>query len=425
MPEPQRLHAAGLDIPTLFFVAVCLAALLGLFLIFAWIKERDVRPLAWWGTAYLIGASAMALWTAPAPWLPLPSEISGALIFIACGMMWNGVRLFHGRRLVPLGFAGALVWLALSHMPVIARSTNGLSLLGAALVAFYTFGVAFELWRERRKSHYSRVAAVVVPMLHGAIFLAPIAMKVFLPRNISAGWVEIFALETIIYAVGTAFIVLLMVKDHHVHVQKTAASTDPLTGLCNRRAFLEAAKRLCALHAKRAEPVTVMMFDLDYFKSINDRFGHSTGDEALKSFAATVRVSMRSDDVIGRLGGEEFAAIVPGTQEIAVKIAERVRAGFEETGSVIAGHVIGGTVSIGAACALAGSADLEQLLARADVALYRAKTEGRNRICFAEEMPPQGPARLIAAARAQSAVQPDGELVVLHPRLLRKRALNG
>ena len=95
------------------------------------------------------------------------------------------------------------------------------------------------------------------------------------------------------------------------------------------------------------------MFDLDRFKSINDTHGHATGDEALRVFAKSVRNSMRLDDVIGRLGGEEFAAIVDTDADNTRRIAERVRKGFERDGVVIAGHTIGATVSIGTATAFA------------------------------------------------------------------------
>ena len=86
----------------------------------------------------------------------------------------------------------------------------------------------------------------MVPCLHAAIFLIPLAMRALMPEVIAASWVTVFALETILYAVGTAFIVLLMVKDHPVGVYRPAASTDYLTGLLNRRAFLENALKLCA-----------------------------------------------------------------------------------------------------------------------------------------------------------------------------------
>ena len=278
-------------------------------------------------------------------------------------------------------------------LPLFVVGSTERAVLGVLVVATYTFFIAFELSRERRKSLYSRTAAIVVPCLHAAIFLMPLAIRALTPDVIAASWITVFALETIIYAVGTAFIVLLMVKDHSVSIYRDAASTDFLTGLLNRRAFMENALKLCARQAEGNKPVTLMMFDLDHFKSINDRFGHAVGDEALRVFADTIRKSMRATDIIGRLGGEEFAAIVAEPMEVATAIAERVRASFETAGAVIAGHAIGATVSIGAATATDVVTNIDALIARADAALYRAKGEGRNRLRTAEdETPANAPA---------------------------------
>ncbi len=398
------LPPSPLDLPTLSLVSICIAALLGLMLIFAWIKERNIRALAWWGAAYLIGASSMALWSAPAPLFTLPPEIPAALIFVACGMIWNGVRLFHGRRLLPIAtFAGAVGWLLLCQLPEVSQGSYPRIAIGAGVIATYTFFIAFELGRERRKSLYSRTAAVAVPMLHATIFLMPLAMKAWLPAGFAAGWLAVFALETMLYAVGTAIIVLLMVKDHHLHIYRNAASTDELTGLLNRRAFLENALRLSAHQAKRNEPLTLLIFDLDHFKSVNDRFGHAVGDDVLRLFAQIARSSMRSDDIIARFGGEEFAAVVPSPAEDAAKIANRVRVSFEAAGVTVGVHAVGATVSVGAATAHAPVTDIDALIARADAALYRAKRSGRNRLCNADEQQPSTGARLIAAARAARA----------------------
>ena len=397
-----HLQASSLDVPTLAFVAVCLAGLLGLFLILTWTQQRSVRALAWWGSAYLIGASSMAVWAAPTQVYRVPSEFPEALTFIACGMIWNGVRLFHGRRLLPLAaFAGAIIWLIICQIPGASEGSDTRVALGVLVVATYTFFIAFELQRERRKSLYSRVAAVIVPSLHAAIFLMPLAMRAFLPKLFAGGWLSVFALETMLYAVGTAFIVLLMVKDHHVHVYRSAASTDPLTGLFNRRAFLENAAALCARQGVLGKPVTLMMFDLDHFKSINDRFGHAVGDDALRLFAQVALGNMRGSDIIGRIGGEEFAAIVAEPMETASRIAERLRSGFETAGVMVGQHVIGATVSIGAATSYEPVTDIGALLARADGALYRAKHDGRNRIHAADDSATSEQVRLTAAARRQ------------------------
>ena len=373
--------SAALDVSTLSFVAVCIAALLGLFLTFTWMQQRDVRALAWWGAAYLIGASAMAMWTAPSHLFRVPSDVSAALIFIACGMIWNGVRLFQGRRLLAFGaFLGAIVWLLLAPFPTFAAGSNARIVLSVLVVSGYTFAIAFELGRERRKSLYSPSRTILVPCLHAGIFLLPLAMRALLPGTASGGWLTVFTLETLIYAVGTAFMVLMMVQDQQVRIYRNAAETDFLTRLPNRRAFREEAQALCAYQAARRAPVTLLMFDLDHFKSINDRFGHATGDATLQVFAEVARASMRANDIIARLGGEEFAAIVPAPLEIAVKIAERVRVNFERAGVTIDGRPVGATVSIGAATALAPAVNIDALLGRADEALYGAKSDGRNRV---------------------------------------------
>jgi diguanylate cyclase (GGDEF)-like protein len=236
---------------------------------------------------------------------------------------------------------------------------------------------------------FSRWPAIVVLAVHGMVFLLPIPLIVLLPAErsfaLASSWVPILALETLLFAIGTAFTTLVMAKERSEHVHRTAASTDALTGIANRRGFLDEAERLIRRQAWKNQPVTVLMFDLDYFKSINDRFGHALGDEALRLFARTAIVTLRSTDVIGRLGGEEFAAILPGDLTIAASAAERVRSAFEAAGREIAGLSIGVTVSIGAATAYELPCDLLTLLVRADAALYRAKQAGRNRLEADEE----------------------------------------
>jgi diguanylate cyclase (GGDEF)-like protein len=191
----------------------------------------------------------------------------------------------------------------------------------------------------------------------------------------------VFTLETLLYAVGTAFIALMMAKERIANIHKTAAATDTLTGLLNRRGFLEGAQALIG----GTDRVTVLMFDLDHFKSINDRHGHAVGDDALKVFAKTIQDTLREGDVIGRLGGEEFAALLPAACTEAAIAAERVRAAFEIAGVEIGGHRMGATVSIGMADAPAATCNIDRLFSRADAALYAAKASGRNRVARAPD----------------------------------------
>jgi len=401
--SPQPL--ATLDLGTLSVVAICIVALLGLLLLVAWLRQRTVPALAWWGSAYLIGASAIALWGSPSAPAHITSDIPEALAFVACGMIWNGVRLFQGRRLLPVhAFGGSVIWLLMCRMPGFEDGGSARIVVGVLIVASYTFVIGLELWRERRKSLYSRTAALVVPSLHAAIFLIPLVMRALWP-DASASWLTVFALETIIYAVGAAFIVLVMVNDQHVHIYRNAASTDHLTGVMNRRAFMEAARTMGEQQGKLNEPVTLLMFDLDHFKSINDRFGHAVGDDALKLFAQVAQANMRTTDVFGRLGGEEFAAIVPEPMEVATKIADRLRIAFQAAGVTVGPHAVGATVSIGAATSYAPVTDVDGLIIRADSALYCAKRDGRNRVCVAEDDPSCELARLKYTARTLRAAQ--------------------
>jgi diguanylate cyclase (GGDEF)-like protein len=386
-----------LDVPTLFTVSTCVTALLGAFLVYLWIQDRSVRALAWWGAAYLIGGSAVALWgiqitaTFPLP-IPLPAELPTALLFLAGGTIWNGARLFHGRRVRPFGwFAGMVVWLVAGQLPGFTEWTTGRIALSSIIIAFYTFLTAVELRRERRRSLARQWASLLLPALHGAVFLSPVLLMAFVADDavtFANAWFAVFALQTLLYVVGTAFVVVVMAKEELVRMHKTAASTDPLTGLFNRRGFLEAAQRLMARRARRGQPVTVMLFDLDHFKSINDRFGHAVGDAALRVFAAEATANMRSTDIVGRLGGEEFVVILPSPIEEATAVGERVRMAFALAGAKVGEHRLAATVSVGAASSAKSTSDIEALLDRADAALYRAKATGRNRLVAAEEPAP-------------------------------------
>ncbi len=394
-----------LDLPTLLLVSTCVTGLLGLFLFALWLQDRSVRALGYWASAYLIGGFAVGLWIVSPGLLPAAgADLASALLFTCCGLIWCGARKFHGRE-ASIGFAiaGAVVWLVATRMPELMAWDNARVVVSSLIIATYAVLTAIELRRERRKpkgNAAARARGMMIPVLHGAIFLSPILTTSLFgsPVPVAANGVfPLLALLTLLYVVGTAFIVVVMAKEHAALVHKTAAMTDPLTGLFNRRGFFDAAEKLVANQRKSGEPVTIMMFDLDHFKSINDRFGHETGDEALQAFAATASGSMRAHDIVGRLGGEEFAAILPGGLDTAIMVAERVRAAFEVRGVEIAGHAMNATVSIGVTHALPDVAHIQTMLARADRALYAAKATGRNRVCSDRDVRDAAPAAPVPA----------------------------
>jgi len=402
MPSLSAASPA-LDIPTLLLVSMAISILLGIVLLIAWWQDRGMRALVWWGAAYLTGGIAIALWNAPEYW-PVAVDIPAAVMFAACGAILNGIRLFYGRRILLVApYAGALVWLGLVQLPDFGEGGSGRVILGALIVSTYTFFIALELRNDRRKSRQSRTLLFAVPMAHATIFLVPIVLNELWANSpapiFGSAWLKLFAVETILYAVGTAFIVLLLVKDYRLEIERTAASTDPLTGLFNRRAFFEAANRLRQQEGRAGRPISILMFDLDRFKSVNDRFGHAVGDDVIRRFAGTASASMRVNDIVARFGGEEFAAVVPGGPEVAELIGERVRANFEAAGVQFGDIRLSATVSVGAASATDASATIEQLIEQADAALYESKEKGRNRVTVAAPAKIHPLVQHIAAAR--------------------------
>ncbi|MFV9504025.1 MAG: GGDEF domain-containing protein [Oscillochloridaceae bacterium umkhey_bin13] len=160
------------------------------------------------------------------------------------------------------------------------------------------------------------------------------------------------------------------------------ATTDGLTGLCNRRQFFVLAQRATKQGQSEGRPVSAILLDLDYFKQINDQHGHQTGDEVLRTVAHTCRSCLRDHDLIGRYGGEEFAILLPGaTHHGALKVGERIKCSIAELVIHSQDQVIPITASLGVATNEADAqSNLDHLLARADRALYHAKDQGRNRV---------------------------------------------
>lgn len=185
------------------------------------------------------------------------------------------------------------------------------------------------------------------------------------------------------------FSVFLLATDQAERMRLLAAS-DPLTGILNRRGFEEGATR-ALFHARRAgKPLTLALADLDHFKTINDRFGHAAGDVVLRQFVEVVQASLRREDLCGRMGGEEFAILLTDTSgRAAYRAIERLREQIE--GLRIEGDpAFRITSSFGMTELAAGDVAIDPLLARADDALYRSKTAGRNRVTLIEpvESPP-------------------------------------
>ncbi|MCK1385852.1 sensor domain-containing diguanylate cyclase [Bradyrhizobium sp. 21] len=169
---------------------------------------------------------------------------------------------------------------------------------------------------------------------------------------------------------------------------ETLATTDPLTGLYNRRHFLDGLDAEWSRFQRYYRSVSVLMLDIDHFKSVNDRYGHAVGDAAIKAVAAACLDGKRKSDIVGRLGGEEFAVLLPETSLSRARIvADRIRKCVMGAQIVADEIQFGVTVSIGIAEATVSMSGIDALMSAADHALYQAKAEGRNR-CIAWAPPP-------------------------------------
>jgi diguanylate cyclase (GGDEF)-like protein len=172
-----------------------------------------------------------------------------------------------------------------------------------------------------------------------------------------------------------------MTKERTELQHKINATVDPLSGIGNRRAFLDGAHRLLARQTVDREPLAMLLFDLDRFKDINDRMGHAVGDRVLQTFAAATAATLGADVLFGRIGGEEFASLLPvGDLGEAYAVADRVRRNFADNAARFANGDLIPTVSVGVTLGMDGKSGVDTLLEIADRALYRAKANGRNRV---------------------------------------------
>jgi diguanylate cyclase (GGDEF)-like protein len=376
-----------LHVPTLVVIAVFVTAILGALLMLAWRREQNSNALLLWGVGYLLGALSLAL-VASRGTIPdvLSIEVGVGAVLLSYGFWLAGARSFNGLETPPTAFLIApLIWLIAMRIPAVQADISLRIIIVTLCQCVMTGCVIYEFWRERAEPLLSRWPIIIVLLTHTVVLALRLPAALLTPMTTTADFFRsptfaVMAFATVLYTITFAFLLLSMVKERGELRHKTAALVDPLTGLANRRAFLGDAEHFMAGGPKHGESLTVMLADLDRFKAVNDQFGHAVGDRVLQIFADTITRSLRTTDVSGRLGGEEFAFLMPRTNAAeAGRIAERIRVQFADAARKVGGHAVNATVSVGVATATT-PAQLSDLIAAADGALYRAKAEGRNRV---------------------------------------------
>ncbi|MBB4039655.1 diguanylate cyclase (GGDEF)-like protein [Microvirga flocculans] len=373
-----------LDPATLTVAFLLLSAVLGTLLILSGLQPPKMNPMIWWGSSFW-------LLTVSVGWANLgrgqPSYtvllLANTLTISSYGALYVGCRIFNNRSgiFLPL-LTGAIVWIAV--FPFIFDSLGYRVILVSIVTGVYSALSAWELGRRREQTLTSSQRIVVLLLACLSFFSFLRALLGFSVTSVA--WIDSFArrwsselaLFLVVFGPALAFMLLSMTKERLKLEYKNAALIDSLTGIANRRAFFQNASIL--LDRLGGKPASCLLFDLDNFKAINDRHGHDAGDRILSLFARILEEHMPKN-TFGRLGGEEFAAVLAvGSQEAAV-LAERIRDAFAQAGGAVLGSDQEVTVSAG--CATASGATVEALLQRADRALYRAKERGRNLVVAA------------------------------------------
>jgi diguanylate cyclase (GGDEF)-like protein len=383
----------SLDVETLSVVTVFVTALVGALLVFAGLQNRSIRAPVWWGAAHIVNAAGLAFGLMLSSRAPVGAtdfasgDVGNALILLGYGLTWSGARIFDGRkvRLAFIAFAPA-VWLILCQFPGFAGNAELRFVTVSALLAALALRTAEELWRGRDEALMSRWPFVVVLLAQAAVLLGrvPLALwsESFRDSVLLQGLSQtVITFGTLLFTVILAFLELNMTKERTELKHKINSLVDPLSGVANRRAFLERAAHLLGRHEAEHEPIAMLLFDLDHFKQINDQLGHAAGDAVLQVFAGTASSTLGADVLFARIGGEEFASCLPvGDLDEAYAIAERVRRNFAAATARIRSNELRPSVSVGITLGRETGMTIGSLLSTADRALYRAKENGRNRV---------------------------------------------
>lgn len=368
-----------LDVPTLTLVDIYVLLLLGVLMFCAWRSGQRDSTLGCTCLMLLFGTVSTVLGSLRGLGIDVvPIVLGNIALQLALAMNWTAMRTFAGRRpYLPGIVAGALLWGVLCLVPAFYSSLTARLLLASALTVIYTALAMFELWRSRLQISVSLRPAIGLMMFHVAFYLLRMAVDRGQPFGDPEA-VSFFAFvifETLLYAIGISFVTLAMVRERAEQQYRHASLSDPLTGIGNRRSFIDAGQALLQRGRMRGEPVALLLCDLDFFKRLNDTFGHQAGDRALVDFGQVIARRMRRQDVFGRIGGEEFACLLADADAlVAREVAERIRAEFAAMPFAEQGRL---SVSIGVATTTSRY-ELDELLAQADRALYVAKAAGRN-----------------------------------------------
>ncbi|MGI9271824.1 MAG: GGDEF domain-containing protein [Woeseiaceae bacterium] len=268
----------------------------------------------------------------------------------------------------------------------VVRPHAGFSTAALPFVASITlFMSAAMVIRHRKVTRIAEWAAAITMILFATVQLPAAVYAFSLGSQAELAASSLFTHASILVIpagfVGMAMFIIFMLASDLYEDMKEIAVRDQLTGLLNRRGFNEQAAMAYATARRSSQTVSVIMADIDHFKSVNDEFGHQTGDEALAHFAALLSEKRRIEDIVARIGGEEFSLVLPGTDIVeATEIADELCTRMAASPMLHDDREVIMTASFGVAGIADGDTCLSDVIVKADRALYRSKRAGRNRV---------------------------------------------
>lgn len=357
-------------------------------LLVAWQFNKEIKGLREWFFGYLSALINMTIFITHPPISDL-----GFMLINQSTLMATGFFAFKGccqHVDVKSGlekFAIPIILVALSISIYFTMVENNLALrffIGSLISGIFCMAGALYLIRHSFKQLHFHFLFSLTLFAHGlfnavrsGLFITPVKDYI---QSMSIDPTDIILYEQVLITPLLALGVLMITNELISRELRSHAELDSLTNMFNRRFFLKLLEKSKSLATRTKNPLALLVLDIDHFKLINDKFGHMAGDEVLISFANNAQKNLRSEDVMGRIGGEEFAIFLPNTNgDSAMLFAERLRKMIENHPATTAKGKIHYTISIGVTV-IADNSSLEKALDDADLAMYQAKEKGRNRV---------------------------------------------